>query len=109
MKSIRLKLPAAGDYTIDYVGTIDNDEVDGLIKSLELIKSNAITIAPPVYTEVSYKCRSGFQSGAYYDDKEKAWVYYLQMEYSKKSSKFFAATELDELLTLLNSAKSKLL
>jgi hypothetical protein len=107
-KCLRLTLPAKGEYDSDHIGVIDNDEVDGLIKSLGLIKSNALTIIPSVYTEVSYKTRGGFEAGAYYDEKDKEWNYFLKMsKYDSKSQMFFTPPQLDDLLTLLNTAKAK--
>lgn len=109
VKSLRLKKDPIGEYESDHVGVIDNDEVEGLIKSLELIKSNVIAITPDVYTEVSYKSRGGFEAGGYYSDTDKAWHYYLKMsKYDEKSYQFFKSNELEELLTFLNSAKPKL-
>jgi hypothetical protein len=65
---------------------LDADEIDGLVKSLSIMKDAAAT-TKPVYTELTYKSRTGFEVGAFFDlDKraqngtgEKKWMYYLKL------------------------------
>lgn len=63
---------------------IDAEEMDGLIQSLAIMKDAANT-TKPVYTEIKFKTRIGFEVGAYFDiDKKetkntgvKKWMYYF--------------------------------
>jgi hypothetical protein len=86
---------------------IDSDEVDGLIKSLEIMKSSLLTYIRSNYTEVIYQSRSGFEAGAYCD--QTGWKLFIKIDEDYKDS--FSSLKLEDLnkfLTLLQDAKQKI-
>lgn len=93
--------------SIDYVGTLDSDELEGCIKSLNYLKENLIPTKPTLYTEVEYKSRDGILIGAYCSKGE--WKLFVQTKsYTQKSLTVLKVIELDNLINNFIIAKSKL-
>ena len=56
MGCLRLETQYRSQYSSDsYIGTLDSDELDACIQSLEYIKNTLLPSAPSVYTEAEYK------------------------------------------------------
>ncbi len=109
MKSLRFEYEYKGSYTDTKIGSIDSDELEGLIKSIKYINENIVVDEPQNYTEVSFKSRSGFEAGCFwYVGRSKGqWRMYVKLEkYDSKSSVFMYSDEFDKLLALLENAKT---
>lgn len=93
--------------TVDYVGTLDSDELDGCIKALNYIKDNLLPTSPLLYTEIEYKSRDGVSIGAYYSDN--TWKLFIQTKsYTQKSLSVIKLIDLDNIIANFKLAKSKL-
>jgi hypothetical protein len=98
-------------FSTDYVtqtksAVLDADEIDALMKSLRIIIDDVFTTRASVYTEVSYRSRSGFEAGCYWDND---WKTYIQLKkYDNKSSIFLKKDDFTTLLDYLNLAKARL-
>jgi len=86
---------------------LDADEIDGLVKSIKIIQDKIFPSTPANYTEVSFRSRSGFESGCY--SKKDSWSAYMKLErFDSNSYVFMDKEDLTKLLTLLEQAKVKL-
>lgn len=100
------------DYKSSYssdtkAAVLDADEIDGLIKSIKIIQEKIFPSVPATYTEVSFRSRSGFESGCF--SKKDTWSAYMKLErFDSNSYVFMDKEDLGKLLTLLEQAKTKL-
>ena len=107
---LRLKTKYYSSVSSDtYIGTLDFDEIDACVKSLEYIKSE-LQNQPSVYTEFEYKTNDGIKMGAYYDsgDKKKLpkWVAYVYTKgYTSRSAEFLDSSNIDSFVTIFKDAK----
>lgn len=89
-----------------YIGTLDADEIDACLKSLSYLKDNLFATNPLTYTEAEYKSRDKVTIGAFFSTEKNSWTAYVQTKsYTSRSSKFFDATNLEELSFLMQEAK----
>lgn len=94
--------------TDDYVGTLDFDEIDACLKSLEYIQNTIITSTPATYTECGYSTKDNVEIGTYSSEK-KGWVVYIQTKgYTTRSLKFVDLKEFPKVIKYITSAKSKI-
>lgn len=92
--------------TDEYIGTLDPDELDAAILSLEKILNDIIPNSVETYTEVAYKTRDGVQIGTYWKDKKKEWILYVQTKsYTARSMSTFKSDEITTLVDNLKKAK----
>ena len=107
MGCLRLKTRYSSSYSSDtYIGTLDYDEIDACIKSINYIIESVTPSTPERYTEIEYRTRDKVEVGAFYQEKSSSWRAYVQPKsYTNKSMEFFAAAELTELATIMNQAK----
>lgn len=90
--------------TTTYTGTLDYNEIDGCIKSMEYIQSNILTNIPTTYTECIYKTKDGVSFGAYMSNSRKTpeWIVFVQTkDYTIKSHKHFSAEQIGEVIRIL--------
>ncbi len=108
--ALRLEYEYKSSYTSDTkIASLDSDEIDGLIKSINNLQANVFTSTRETYTEVTFKSRTGFEAGAYYDIDKGKWTAYIQLEkYDSKSSVFMNTEDFVTLLSLIEKAKSKM-
>ncbi|SMC35306.1 hypothetical protein [Cellulophaga tyrosinoxydans] len=108
IKSLRITTDIKGSYSTETkIAQLDSDEIDGLIKSLIIIKNKVLPINATNYTEISFKSRSGFEAGCYWSKNE--WKIYLQIEkYDRKSLVLLKGSEFELFLELLNEVKTKM-
>lgn len=110
MGCLRLKTKYYSSVSTDtYIGTLDYDEIDACVKSLEYIKSE-LQNQPSVYTEFEYNTNDGIKMGAYYDSGDKKnspkWVAYVYTKgYTTRSAQFLDSSNIDSFVTILNDAK----
>ncbi len=102
---ITTKYPTSSG-TDNYIGTLDPDELDAAILSLEKILNDIITNTPETYTEVVYKTRDGVQIGTYWSDKKNEWTLFVKTKsYSSRSMSTFKSDEITTLVDNLKQAK----
>jgi predicted hydrolase (HD superfamily) len=102
--AVRFEYEYSGAYNTSdtKLALLDADEVDGLIKSIQILQEKMIASTPVNYTEVEYFSRSGFQAGGFYEQKKKAWSAFVKLEkYDSKSYVFIDNDDLTQLLTLM--------
>lgn len=88
------------------VAVLDPDEVEALIKSLKKIQAEILPKAAEHYTEVSFRSRSGFEAGCYFDVDKKDWSTYLKLEkFDGRSYVFLKAADFPQLIELLVKAQ----
>lgn len=105
--AIRFELEYQSSYSSDTkIAMLDEDEIDGLMKSIKLIQEKILPIKATNYTEVNFKSRSGFIAGCY--SKKDSWTAFMKLEkYDSNSYVWFDKDDLGTLLTLLEQAKAK--
>lgn len=103
---LRLTTHYSSGYSSDsYIGTLDYDELDACIKSLQYIKETLLPSTPLIYTEVEYKTKDGVEIGAYFSkDKWKAYVY--TKDYISRSAEFLDTANIDSFIAIMNQAKN---
>ena len=108
MGCLRLETKYTSSYSTDtYVGTLDYDEIEDCIKSLNYIKDNILPSIPSTYTEVEYSTRDNIEVGAYYSEKKLAWIAYTYTKsYTSRSAEFFDAASLSLLVNKMAIAKN---
>ncbi|WP_299444094.1 hypothetical protein [uncultured Aquimarina sp.] len=109
-KALRFTKTVVSSYSNDTkIASLDIDEVDGLIKSLEIIQESVLNTIPDNYTEITFKSRGGFEAGCYYSKRKNKWIVYYQIEkYGSDSIVRMEEKGLADLLELLKLAKTKL-
>lgn len=102
-----LRLETYSSRTDDtYIGTLDFDEIDACVKSLDYLKNTLLTSVPKVYTEAEYKSRDKVSIGAFYSDSKKEWSAFVQTKsYTSRSMKFFDSETLEKLKEQMVKAK----
>lgn len=107
LPSLRFEKESYSSYsksTDTKIASLDKDEVDGLIKSLEIMKNDIVTQSRENYTEVTFRSRGGFEAGCF--SKKNNWEVYLKLEkYDSKSYQFFKINKLASLIELIKQAK----
>lgn len=106
--AVKFEYESVGKYTSDTkTAVLDADEIDAFIKSIKLIQEKIFPSTPTNYTEVTYKSRGGFEAGCYWS--KGSWSTYLKLEkYDKDSYVFLNKDDFPKLLSLLETAKTKL-
>lgn len=106
LSAVRFEHVSLTKYSVDTkIGALDADEIDGLLKSLLIIKDEIITNVPENYTEVTFKSRGGFEAGCFYG--KEGWALYLKLDkYDSKSNVFLSIEDLPVLLEQIEKAKS---
>lgn len=109
VKAVRLQTEMAGQYTsTTRISVLDADEIDGMTKSIKILQEKVFPAQKAVYTEVRFKSRGGFEVGAFFDTKKKAWTPYLDFGNAGKSTVFLSVKELDTFAFFLQEAKKKM-
>ena len=92
-----------------YVGTLDFEELDAVIKSISYIKETILPTTPDVYSEIVFKSKDGVKLGTYFNQKTRKWVVFIYTKsYTSRSAKYFDETELSEMIEIMKTAKSKI-
>lgn len=111
MGCLRLETKYYSSYsksTDSYIGTLDFEEIDACIKSLNYIKNDLLPSVPTTYTEVEYKTRDNLKLGAYYG--ENGWKAFIYTQgHTSRSAEFLNSTSIDSLISVLNEAKQMIL
>lgn len=105
--SVRFEKVSYGTYTDTFINAIDKDELDGLIISIKNLLNNVLKTTPTTYTEVMYSSRGGLSLGSFFEVKKSKWTSFIKIEkYSSKSMGSLKEEDLQNLLNLLEQAKS---
>jgi hypothetical protein len=109
VSGVRLEYTATTRYSSDdKVTFLDADEVDGLIKSLSILKTRILNSTRDNYTEIVFRSRSGFEAGGYFSDNK--WTTFVKLErFDKDSYVFMKPEDFESLFALLQQAKPRLL
>ena len=92
---------------IEYIGTLDPDEIDAAILSMEKILNEMLPTTPTTYTEVEYRTRDGVIIGAFWKEKKKEWVIYVKTKsYTSRSMSTYKSEELAKLIQNLKNGQS---
>jgi hypothetical protein len=87
---------------------LDADEIDGFVRSGQLLLQELATAKSDNYIEYQYTSRDGFQSGAYSNDK-KEWSYFLKLEkFDGDSYVFLSKADFEKIIAAIETAKSRL-
>lgn len=90
-----------------YIGTLDYDELDACIRSLNYLNDNLLPNQKETYTEAEYKSRDKVTIGAFFDEDKKAWTAYVQTKsYTSRSMKFFDSDNLKALSAEMEKAQT---
>ena len=90
----------------DYIGTLDPDELDAAVLSMEKILNEILPTTPTTYTEVEYKTRDGVEIGTFWKEKKSEWTIYIKTKsYTSRSMSTYKSEELAKLIKNLNDAK----
>ena len=108
--ALRFEFEYKSSYSTDTkIASLDADEIDGLIKSIKNLQTNVFPTTREIYTEVTFKSRTGFEAGAYYSPDKTKWSTYVQIEKFDRNSMVFLSTEdFASLLSLIEQAKAKM-
>ena len=103
---LRLETTYSSSYSTDnYIGTLDSDELDACIQSLDYIKNTLLPSTPETYTEAEYKTTDGVKFGAYFsNNKWTAFVY--TKSYTNRSAAFLGVDNIDSFIELMRHAKT---
>lgn len=108
VSSFRITQEVKGSYSSDTkIAHLDSDEINGLIKSMNIIKESVFGVTANNYIEITFRSRSGFEAGCFWSKNE--WVSYMQLEkYDRKSMILLQRGDFDKFLELLELAKNKI-
>ena len=106
--AVRFEYEVKSSYSTDTKkAMLDADEIDGLLKSIKVMKDRIFPSTSDTYSEVTYRSRAGFEAGCYWS-KDK-WTTYLKLEkYDGKSYVFLGQEDFTTLYELLVQAHAKL-
>lgn len=108
-KGLRIETAETGTYSSgSAVAFIDEDEIDGLINALQQFKELVLQSVPENDVEYIFTSRTGFTAFLY--NYKKKWVFNIKVDKYKANSQPYwdGVGELEQMLTLLVDAKSKL-
>ena len=92
-----------------YVGTLDFEELDAVIKSISYIKETILPTTPDVYSEIVFQSKDDVKLGTYFNEKTKKWVVFIYTKsYTSRAATFCDETELSEMIEIMKTAKSKI-
>ncbi|WP_282087067.1 hypothetical protein [Aquimarina algiphila] len=102
ISSLRFERKVSGKYSSDTkIASLDVDEIDALIKSIEIINKDVFNFPSENYTEIRFQSRSGFEAGCYWSKDN--WKPYIQIK--KRDRKSLAILSKDDFLSLLELLK----
>ncbi|MHC8949249.1 hypothetical protein [Sphingobacterium hungaricum] len=93
---------------VSKVGTIDEDELDVLIKSISILKNQVFQSYPEHYTEVSFLSRAGLEVGSCFADN--SWDFFLKLDQNDDSTNVsLAVDDAQVLLDILQKLKGHII
>jgi hypothetical protein len=108
ISSLRFEYVDVKTYTSSTkISVLDADEVDGAIKALSAILQAVYYSKRDVYTEIIYRSRTRFESGAYFDPKKDDWVSFVSLGRPANTIPM-TKEELSKVLAFLELGKQKM-
>lgn len=106
--AVRFEYEYKSSYSTDTkLALLDQDEIEGLIKSIKIMQEKILPTVAGNYTEVNFSSRSGFSAGCF--SKKDSWTTFMKLEkYDSNSYIFMDKEDLNSLLGILDQAKAKL-
>lgn len=106
--AVRFEYEYKSSYSSDTkIAMLDEDEIDGLMKSIKIIQEKVLPTSTTNYTEVNFRSRSGFAAGCF--SKKNSWTTFMKLEkFDSNSYVWMEKEDLAQLLSLLLQAKEKL-
>ncbi len=106
--ALRFEYEHKGTYVTDTkISSLDIDEIDGLIKSIKNLQNNIFPSTKVVYTEISFKSRTGFEAGAYFVTDKNKWSPYVQVKkFDNNSMVYLSIEDFNSLLNMVEQAKA---
>ncbi|WP_286841101.1 MULTISPECIES: hypothetical protein [Sphingobacterium] len=96
------------DQTETKLGSLDKDELEGLIKSINIMRTVVFNSFPEHYTEVGFVSRNGFKAGCYSMPGD--WKFYLQLDqYDDRSYIWLTKEDSATILNILDQSNERLL
>ncbi len=90
------------------VAYIDDDEIDGLIRAIDIFQSSILNYRYAYAADFTFRCRSGLVVGYYYEAEKAKWDPFIQIQYKDPQSTIRVENDnFDYLKKLLKDAKSK--
>lgn len=90
------------------LGSLDKDELEGLIKSINIMRTVVFNSFPEHYTEVGFVSRTGFKAGCYSMPGD--WKFYLQLDqYDDRSYIWLTKEDSATILNILDQSNERLL
>ena len=109
IRCLRMETKPFSSSNETYVGTLDFEELDAVIKSISYIKETILPTTPDVYSEIVFNSKDGVKLGTYFNQKTRKWVVFIYTKsYTSRSAKYFDETELSEMIEIMKTAKSKI-
>lgn len=94
------------EYPDTKIGMLDKDEVEGLIKSINIIRNHVFSSYPEHYTEVNFISRTGFKAGCF--SGKDGWSFYLKLDqYDDRSFVWLKKEDSATILELLTKSRDK--
>jgi len=85
---------------------LDADEIDALMRAIEVLKASAFSTTPDNFTDLVYRTRGGFAIGAVYADRK--WIGYLRLDrFDPRTSVTIEASDIESLHGLLAQVKER--
>lgn len=108
--AVRLSYTYRSQYSSDEkIATLDAEEMDGLLKSMDYILNITIKENKTTYSEVVFTSRTGTRVGVYYDLIAEEWKAFVEIDkYKTNSSVFFGTNSLQELYNVFVKANEEL-
>ena len=108
--ALRFELKLKSAYSNDTkIASLDLDEIDDLVQAIKNFQTNVFPTKREVYTEVSYRSKTGFEAGAYYNLTKGNWTSYIQLDkYGRDSLMFLSIDDFQTLLNYILKAKEKM-
>ena len=92
-----------------FIGTLDSDELDACIKSLEYMSETIITQTPNTYTECEYKYRDGVSITVFSTSDNTKWQIAIQTKsYTNRSTSYLKISSLPEIINYLKNGQQLL-
>jgi hypothetical protein len=89
------------------IAFLDADEIDHLIRAIDLLKSSAFSTTPDNFTDLVYRTRGGIAIGALYANKK--WNAYLRLDrYDPQTSISIDQNDIETLRSLLLKARESI-
>ena len=87
------------------IAVLDSDEVEALLLTIKKMNDEIFSSLRPVYTEVYFRSRSGFELGAYCMAATDYWTPYIKMDsWQSNANIFLRPRKYKQLISLIQRA-----